>query len=149
MHPHAISSRRACDGTLKASLSRHARRTQRVNVFSGALFSRIRKKMTILSAEVNDAKAHTGNGIGTNSMKNKRKEFTQKDVSKRLKRLREDLKNTNNAVATIPSETTVGTRFSEVLFKSKFVLKSLLNSLRLCLLSRFGFVLTSSEYSFV
>jgi ABC-type maltose transport system permease subunit len=59
------------------------------------------------------------------------------------------LKNTNNATATIPSETTVGTRFSEVLFKSKFFLKSLLNSLRLCLLSLFGFVLTSIEYSFV
>ena len=149
MHPHAISSRRACDGTANASLSRPARRRQRVNVFSGALFSRIRKKMTILSAEVNDAKAHTGNGIGTNSRNTKRKEFTQKDVSKRLKRLREDLKNTNNATATIPSETTVGTRFSEVLFKSKFFLKSLLNSLRLCLLSLFGFVLTSIEYSFV
>ena len=85
--------------------------------------------MTILRAEVNGAKANTGNGIGTNSRNTKRKEFTQKDVSKRLKRLREDLKNTNNTVATIPSETTVGTRFSEVRkHKSKFVLKSLLNS---------------------
>ena len=144
-----ISTRRACVGTLKARLSRSARRQQRGNVFSDVFFPRVRKKTTRVSAEVNDAKAHTGNGIGTNSMKNKRKEFTQKDVSKRLKRLREDLKNTNNAVATIPSETTVGTRFSEVLFKSKFVLKSLLNSLRLCLLSLFGFVLTSIEYSFV
>ena len=145
MHPRAISSRHACDGTANACLSRPARRRQRGN----NIFSRFRKRMTILRAEVHDAKANTGNGIGTNSRNTKRKEFTQKDVSKRLKRLREDLKNTNNTVATIPSETTVGTRFSEVLFKSKFVLKSLLNSLRLCLLSLFGFVLTSIEYSFV
>ena len=103
----------------RVSLSSRSKKTKS-ECFSGALFSRIRKKMTILSAEVNDAKAHTGNGIGTNSRNTKRKEFTQKDVSKRLKRLREDLKNTNNATATIPSETTVGTRFSEVLFKSKF-----------------------------
>jgi hypothetical protein len=70
--------------------------------------------MTILRAEVHDAKANTGNEIGTNSRNAKRKAFTREDVSKRLKRLREDLKNTNNAGATTPSETTVGTRFSEV-----------------------------------
>ena len=129
MHPRAISSRHACDGTANACLSRPARRRQRGNVFSRVLFSRFRKRMTILRAEVNGAKANTGNGIGTNWRNTKRKEFTQKDVSKRLKRLREDLKNTNNTVATIPSETTVGTRFSEVReHKSKFVLKSLLNS---------------------
>ena len=145
-----ISTRRACDGTLNARLSRSTRRQQRGTVFPDVFFSRVRKKVTILRAEVNDAKAHTGTGIGTNSRNTKRKEFTREDVSKRLKRLREDLKNTNNTVATIPSETTVGTRFSEVReHESKFVLKSLLNSLRLCLLSLFGFVLTSIEYSFV
>jgi hypothetical protein len=110
MHPRAISSRHACVGTANASLSRPARRRQRGN----NIFSRFRKRMTILRAEVHDAKANTGNEIGTNSRNAKRKEFTQKDVSKRLKRLREDLKNTNNAGATTPSETTVGTRFSEV-----------------------------------
>ena len=70
--------------------------------------------MTILRAEVHDAKANTGNEIGTNSRNAKRKAFTREDVSKRLKRLREDLKCANNAGATTPSETTVGTRFSEV-----------------------------------
>ena len=125
MHPRAISSRHACVGTANASLSRPARRRQRGN----NIFSRFRKRMTILRAEVHDAKANTGNEIGTNSRNAKRKEFTREDVSKRLKRLREDLKNTNNAGATTPSETTVGTRFSEVReHKSKFVLKSLLNS---------------------
>ena len=114
MHPQATSSCHAYDGTANACLSRPARRRQIGNVFSGALFSRFRKRMTVLRAEVNDAKANTGNGIGKNSMNTKRKELTQKDVSKRLKRLREDLKNTNNTVVTIPSEATVGTRFSEV-----------------------------------
>ena len=142
-----ISTRRACDGTLNARLSRSTRRQQRGTVFPDVFFSRVRKKVTILRAEVNDAKAHTGTGIGTNSRNTKRKEFTREDVSKRLKRLREDLKCTNNATATIPSETTVGTRFSEV--KANFVLKSLSNSLRSCLLSLFGFALTSIEYSFV
>ena len=127
MHPRAISSRHACVGTANASLSRPARRRQRGN----NIFSRFRKRMTILRAEVHDAKANTGNEIGTNSSNAKeRTAFTREDVSKRLKRLREDLKNTNNAGATTgPSETTVGTRFSEVReHKSKFVLKSLLNS---------------------
>jgi hypothetical protein len=110
MHPRAISSRHACVGTANASLSRPARRRQRGN----NIFSRFRKRMTILRAEVHDAKANTGNEIGTNSRNAKRKAFTREDVSKRLKRLREDLKNTNNAGATTPSETTVGTRFSEV-----------------------------------
>ena len=124
-----ISSRRACDGTLNARLSRPTRRQQSRTVFPDVFFSRVRKKTTRVRAEVNDANAHTGNGIGTNSRNAKRKAFTREDVSKRLKRLREDLKNTNNTVATTPSETTVGTRFSEVReHKSKFVLKSLLNS---------------------
>jgi hypothetical protein len=71
--------------------------------------------MTILRAEVHDAKANTGNEIGTNSRNAKRKAFTREDVSKRLKRLREDLTRANTTGATTgPSETTVGTRFSEV-----------------------------------
>ena len=113
MHPRAISSRHARVGTANnASLSRPARRRrQRGNT----IFSRFRKRMTILRAEVHDAKANTGNEIGTNSRNAKRKAFTREDVSKRLKRLREDLKNTNTEGATTgPSETTVGTRFSEV-----------------------------------
>lgn len=67
----------------------------------------------MLRAEVNDANANTG-GIGKNVMNAKRKELTHKDVSKRLARLREDLKKTNTDKRAIPSETTVGTRFSEV-----------------------------------
>ena len=109
-----ISSRRACDGTLNARLSRPTRRQQSRTVFPDVFFSRVRKKTTRVRAEVNDANAHTGNGIGTNSRHAKRKAFTREDVSKRLKRLREDLKRANNATATTPSETTVGTRFSEV-----------------------------------
>jgi len=100
------------DGTTNAFLSRSARRQRKA--FSGVLFSRRRKRMTILRAEVNDAKANTGRGIGKNAMHTKRKELTHKDVSKRLARLREDLKNTNNTGVSQPSEITVGTRFSEV-----------------------------------
>ena len=68
-------------------------------------------------AGVHDANARAGNEIGTNSSNAKtRKAFTREDVSKRLKRLREDLTRANTEGATTgPSETTVGTRFSEVL----------------------------------
>ena len=129
-----ISTCRAHKGTVHARLSRQTRKQQhRRTVLPDVFFPRARKNETtrrVLAGGVRDANARAGNDIGTNSRHAKaRKAFTKEDVSKRLKRLREDLKNTNNATATIPSETTVGTRFSEVReHKSKFVLKSLLNS---------------------
>ena len=46
---------------------------------------------------MHDANARAGNDIGTNSRHAKaRKAFTKEDVSKRLKRLREDLTRANN-----------------------------------------------------
>ena len=101
-----ISTCRAHKGTVNARLSRQTRKQQRS----------VRNETTRVLAGVRDANARAGNEIGTNSSNAKtRKAFTREDVSKRLKRLREDLTRANTEGATTgPSETTVGTRFSEV-----------------------------------
>jgi len=101
-----ISTRHAHKGTVNARLSRQTRKQQRS----------VRNETTRVLAGVRDANARAGNEIGTNSSNAKtRKAFTREDVSKRLKRLREDLTRANTEGATTgPSETTVGTRFSEV-----------------------------------
>ena len=96
----------------RASLSPNSKAT---NAGCFPLFPR-RNETTRVLAGVHDANARAGNEIGTNSSNAKtRKAFTREDVSKRLKRLREDLTRANTEGATTgPSETTVGTRFSEV-----------------------------------
>ena len=115
-----ISTCHAHKGTVNARLSRQTRKQQqrRRTVFPDVFFPRARKNETTrrVLAGVRDAKARAGNEIGTNSSNAKeRKAFTREDVSKRLKRLREDLTRANTTGATTgPSETTVGTRFSEV-----------------------------------
>ncbi len=110
-----ISTCHAHKGTVNARLSRQTRKQQRRTVFSDVFFPRARNETTRVLAGVHDAKARAGNEIGTNSSNAKeRKAFTREDVSKRLKRLREDLTRANTKGATTPSETTVGTRFSEV-----------------------------------
>ena len=112
-----ISTCRAHKGTVNARLSRQTRKQQSSRtVFSDVFFPRARNETTRVLAGVHDAKARAGNEIGTNSSNAKeRKAFTREDVSKRLKRLREDLTRANTTGATTgPSETTVGTRFSEV-----------------------------------
>ena len=112
-----ISTRRAHKGTVNARLSRQTRKQQRSRtVFPDVFFPRARNETTRVLAGVRDANARAGNEIGTNSSNAKtRKAFTREDVSKRLKRLREDLTRANTEGATTgPSETTVGTRFSEV-----------------------------------
>ena len=113
-----ISTCRAHKGTVNARLSRQTRKQQSSRtVFPDVFFPRARNETTrVLLAGVHDANARAGNEIGTNSSNAKaRKAFTREDVSKRLKRLREDLTRANTEGATTgPSETTVGTRFSEV-----------------------------------
>ena len=110
-----ISTCHAHKGTVNARLSRQTRKQQRRTVFPDVFSSRVRNETTRVLAGVRDAKARAGNEIGTNSSNAKeRKAFTREDVSKRLKRLREDLTRANTEGATTPSETTVGTRFSEV-----------------------------------
>ena len=116
-----ISTCRAHKGTVNARLSRQTRKQQQQDCFPDVFFPRARNETTRVLAGVHDANARAGNEIGTNSSNAKaRKAFTREDVSKRLKRLREDLTRANTTGATTgPSETTVGTRFSEV-YKSKF-----------------------------
>ena len=115
-----ISTCRAHKGTVHARLSRQTRKQQhRRTVLPDVFFPRARKNETtrrVLAGGVRDANARAGNDIGTNSRHAKaRNAFTKEDVSKRLKRLREDLTRANTTGATTgPSETTVGTRFSEV-----------------------------------
>ena len=79
----------------RASLSPNSKATKQdcfPDVFSLAFEMRRRE----FSREVHDANARAGNEIGTNSSNAKtRKAFTQEDVSKRLKRLREDLTRAN------------------------------------------------------
>ena len=105
-----ISTCRAHKGTVNARLSRQTRKQQRRTVLPDVFSSRARNETTRVP------KARAGNDIGTNSRHAKaRNAFTKEDVSKRLKRLREDLTRANTTGATTgPSETTVGTRFSEV-----------------------------------
>jgi len=113
-----ISTCRAHKGTVHARLSRQTRKQQhRRTVLPEVFFPRVRNETTrVLAGVRDDANARAGNDIGTNSRHAKaRNAFTKEDVSKRLKRLREDLTRANTTGATTgPSETTVGTRFSEV-----------------------------------
>ena len=113
-----ISTCRAHKGTVHARLSRQTRKQHRRTVLPDVFFPRARNETTrrVLAGGVRDANARAGNDIGTNSRHAKaRNAFTKEDVAKRLKRLREDLTRANTDGATTgPSETTVGTRFSEV-----------------------------------
>ena len=80
----------------RASLSPNSKATKQQDCFPDVFFPRARNETTRVLAGVHDANARAGNEIGTNSSNAKtRKAFTREDVSKRLKRLREDLTRAN------------------------------------------------------
>ena len=92
-----ISTCRAHKGTVNARLSRQTRKQQSSRTVFPTFFSLAREmRRREFLAGVHDANARAGNDIGTNSSNAKtRKAFTREDVSKRLKRLREDLTRAN------------------------------------------------------